>query len=257
LENACKSPTCRLLKRLNKVTAALAEDSKAAEIAEKLRAKNELFLKLRSIMRLENGEDLDELCPTVEKYKEYCNNIKNEFEAYLDDLRKMLISSKVNSDMKKAARVIVQHTEKYGDELWGHVIPVVDEEGNISYIVAERTNDICEQIFALQKISERRNSGRKNLGWELEKRPAAVSLIANLESSLYLDEVCGGSIDNLPRLFADMENGMYPDLDKMVDEYRKTAATVFESGRLPRKDLKIIRSKEFAAKISCLHMLCS
>ena len=212
--DARKSPTCRLLKRLNKVTAALAEDSKAAKIAESLRAKNELFLRLRSIMRLENGEDLDEACPTVEKYKEYCNNIKNEFEAYLDDLRKMLVSSKVGSDMKKAVGVIVQHMEKYGDELWGHVMPVVDEKGTISYIIADRTNDICEQIFALQKASERRNSGRKNLGWELEKRPAAVSLIANLESSLYLDEVCGGSLDNLPRLFADMENGMYPDLDK-------------------------------------------
>jgi hypothetical protein len=255
--DARKSPTCRLLKRLNKVTTALAEDSKAAKIAEKLRAKNELFLRLRSIMRLENGEDIDEACPTVEKYKEYCNNIKNEFEVYLDDLRKMLVSSKVSSDMKKSARVIVQHMEKYGDELWGHVIPVADAEGNISYIVAERTNDICEQIFALQKSSERRNSGRKNLGWELEQRPAAASLIANLKSSLYLDEVCGGSINNLPRLFADMENGIYPDLGKMVDEYRKTATTVFESGRLPRKDLKIIRSKEFASKISNLQMLCS
>ena len=49
---------------------------------------------------------------------------------------------------------------------------------------------------------------------------------------------------------------MYPDLDKKVDEYRETAITVFESGRLPRKDLKIIRSKEFAAKISSLQMLC-
>ena len=252
-----KSPTYRLLKRLNKATTTLADDSKAAKIAERLRAKNELFLKLRSIMRLENGEDLDESCPTVEKYKEYCNNIKNEFEAYLDDLRRMLISPKVSNDTKKAARVIVQHMEKYGDELWGHVITVDDEDGNISYIVADRTNDICEQTFALQKTSERRNSGRKNLGWELEKRPAAVSLITNLESSLYLDIVCGGSIDNLPRLFADMENGMYPELDKMLDDYRKTATTVFESGRLPRKDLKIIRSKEFAAKISSLQKLCS
>ena len=156
-----KSPTCRLLKCLNKVATALAEDSKAAKLAEKLRAKNELFLKLRSIMRLENGEDLDEACPTVEKYKEYCNNIKKEFEAYLDDLRKMMVSSKVGSDLKKAARVIVQHMEKYGDELWGHVIPVVDEKGNISYIVAERTNDICEQIFALQKVSEREKQAAK------------------------------------------------------------------------------------------------
>jgi hypothetical protein len=252
-----KSPTCRLLKLLNKATAVLAEDSKAEKIAERLRAKNELFLKLRSIMRLENGEDLDESCLTVEKYKEYCNSIKYEFDAYLDDLRKMLVSSKVSGDIKKAARVIVQHMEKYCDELWGHVIPVVYEEGNISYIVAEMTNDICEQFFAFQKASERRNSGRKNLGWELEKRPAAASLIANLQSPLYLGEVCGGSIENLPRLFADMENGIYPDLDKMVDEYRKTATTVFESGRLPRKDLKIIRSKEFAAKISSLQMLCS
>ena len=58
-------------------------------------------------------------------------------------------------------------------------------------------------------------------------RPAAVSLIANLDSPLYLDEVCSGSIDNLPKLFADMENGLYLDLDNMVDEYRKTATTVF------------------------------
>ena len=257
VENVRKSPTYRLLKRLNKATTALAKDIKAAEIAEKLRAINELFMKLRSIMRLENGEDLDEACPTVEKYKEYCNSIKNEFETFLDDLRKMLVSSKVSNDMKKAAGVIVQHMEKYSDELWGHVIPVVDREGNITYIVADRTNDICEQIFALQKTRERRNSGRKNLGWELEKRPAAVSLIANLESSLYLDEVCGGSIDNLPRLFADMKNGMYPELNKRVDEYRETCATVFESGRLPRKDLKVIRSKEFTAKISSLYVLYS
>ena len=118
--------------------------------------------------------------------------------------------------------------------------------------VADRTNNPCEQSFAKIKNNERRRSGRKNLNWVLTVRPAAVFLVENLNDEEYLRLVCGGSLYNLPELFAELENAPPHNLSELMDAYRQSAETVFESGRLPQNDVKVIRSDVFLYKMSRL-----
>jgi len=70
-----------------------------------------------------------------------------------------------------------------------------------------RTNEIAENFFGALKHGERRRSGRKNLGQDLEYLPAETTLAYNLLRSDYVKIVCG-SLDKLPLCFAqlDMEN---------------------------------------------------
>lgn len=107
---------------------------------------------------------------------------------------------------------MIAHIDKYNDELWGHDMPVIDQDGNIPMRVADRTNNPCEQFFAKIKNNERRRSGRKNLNWDLTVRPAAASLVENLKDKEYLNLVCNGSLDELPILFAKLENCPPPGL---------------------------------------------
>ena len=246
------SAAYRLLHRLHNMTTALANDRKAAKTAALLRSKNELFVRLRTALQLEKKAIIEGACKTVEERKEFHQKVKEDFETFVAELRKMQGSSKVKASLKSAVDIIVTHVDKYNDKLWGHDIPVIDKDGNISMRVIERTNNLCEQSFAKIKNNERRRSGRKNLGWDMTVRPAAVSLVENLKDEEYLQLVCNGSLDSLPILFANLDNCPPFGLNERLGAYRQSNATVFESGRLPRADVKVIRSDAFKAKICSL-----
>jgi hypothetical protein len=246
-----------LLHRLNDITATLANDLETTITAKLLRSKNDLFVRLRTALQLEKKAKIEESCKTVDERKEYLQTAKEGFEAYVAELRMMQESNKTRSDLKKVAGIIINHVDKYYDELWGHDIPIVDLNGNISMRVADRTNNKCEQSFAKTKNNERRRSGRKNLNWDLTVRPASVSLVENLKDDEYLRVVCDGSLDELPALFANLENCPPIGLKEQYDAYRKSSEAVFESGRLPRNDVKIIRSEGFKSKINGLEALCT
>jgi len=241
-----------LLKRLHKITTALANDRKSEKTATALRSKNNLFVRLRAALQMEKQAKIEDACDSTEKRIEFHQKVKEDFEAFVAELRKMMDSNKVKKDVKKAAVIIITHVDKYCDELWGHDIPVKDSLGNISMRVADRTNNTCEQSFANTKNNERRRSGRKNLNWDMTVRPASVSLVENLKDEEYLQIVCDGSLEKLPRLFANLENCPHPNLSEQLDAYRKSAETVFESGRLPRGDVRVIRSEAFKTKMNRL-----
>jgi len=249
------SATYSLLKRLHKITVALANDRKTAKTATSLRMKNELFARLRAALQMEMKAKIENASKSVDERKEYHKKVKEDFEGFVDELRKMQDSCKIKGNVKKAASIIITHVDKYADELWGHDIPVKDSLGNITMRVIDRTNNPCEQSFAKSKNNERRRSGRKNLNWDLTVRPAAVSLVENLMDEDYLRIVCDGSLDNLPRIFANLENCPPSNLSMQVDAYRKSVETVFDSGRLPRDDVKVIRSEAFKSKVSMLEAL--
>jgi len=249
-EASPRSAAYSLLNRLHRITAALAGDQEAAKTATMLRSKNGLFVKLRTVMQLEKKEKIEDACKTVEERKEFHQKVKAKFDGFVDELRKMQEFCDIEYDLKMAAGIILKHVDKYNDELWGHDIPIIDGNGNISMRVADRTNNPCEQAFAKTKSDERRRSGRKNLKWNLTVRPAEASLIENLKDEEYLRLVCNGSLDELPALFADLENCPPLGLTEQLDAYRRSAETVFESGRLPRADVKVIRSDAFKSKIN-------
>ena len=257
IEPDLHSVTHSLLNRLFNITTTLAKNRKVERIASLLRSKNDLFIRLRRALRLEKKTNIEDDCNTIEKRKEFHQKAKEDFESFVAELRKMLESYKIKSALKKAIGIIITHIDKYNDKLWGHDIPVIDHDGNTTIRIADRTNNACEQSFAKTKNNERRRSGRKNLSWELTVRPAAVSLVENLKDEEYLDLVCNGSLDNLPFLFAKLENDISLDFKEQIDAYKKGNVVVFDSGRLPRADVKVVRSEAFNSKISSLEALCT
>ena len=251
-EASPRSAAYSLLNRLHRITAALAGDQEAAKTATMLRSKNGLFVKLRTVMQLEKKEKIEDACKTVEERKEFHQKVKAKFDGFVGEFRKMQESCDIEYDLKMAAGIILKHVDKYNDELWGHDIPIIDGNGNISMRVADRTNNPCEQAFAKTKSDERRRSGRQNLKWNLTVRPAAASLVENFKDEEYLRMVCNGSLEELPALFANLVNCPPLGLTEQCDAYRRSVETVFESGRLPRADVKVIRSDAFKSKISRL-----
>jgi len=241
-----------LLLKLCKITTALVKNRFAKKIVDALRSKNGLFARLRAALHLEKKIVIEDACKSVEERIEFQKNVKKDFADYVSELRGMLLSSKTEVCVRIAASIIIKHVDKYNDELWGHDILVSDLAGNTSMRVAERTNILCEQFFSIIKSNERRRSGRKNLFWELTIRPAATSLVENLKDEEYLSLVCGGSINNLPSLFAELENNPPSSLGEQLADYRKSADKVFDSGRLPRNDAKIIRSDAFITKVGLI-----
>jgi len=67
-----------------------------------------------------------------------------------------------------------------------------------------RTNELLENFFGTMKHGERRRSGRKNLGQDLEHLPAEATLAYNLEHADYVNIVCG-SLKQLPLAFAQLD----------------------------------------------------
>ena len=241
-----------LLLRLNNITTVLAKNRHAKKIVDALRSKNGLFARLRAALHLEKKVVIEDACNSVDERIEFQKKVKNDFDDYISELRGMLLSNKTDVNVKIAASIIIKHVDKYNDELWGHDILVSDLAGNTSMRVAERTNILCEKFFSVIKSNERRRSGRKNLLWDLTIRPAATSLVENLKDEGYLNLVCGGSLNNLPSLFAELENNPPPSLEEQYADYRKSADKVFDSGRLPRSDVKIIRSNAFKTKVGVI-----
>jgi hypothetical protein len=252
VEAGTRSGIYSLLKRLNKTTTALINNKAASDAAESLRAKNELFLRLRTALQLEDKNKIEATCQTVKERIENIKKTKANFEKFIAELSEMRNSGKVDHNTEKAVDIMLAHVGKYNDELWGHDIQVYDQDGNTVMRVADRTNNVCEQDFGKVKSDEHRASGRKNLGLNLIERPASASLVQNLSNEQYVKIVCGGSLDNLPELFAQIDNENFPGLEKRWEKYREKALTVFESGRLPRADQRLIRSEKFQAKIDSI-----
>lgn|GEM_PF-5301464 len=249
-EVGTRSGIYSLLRRLHKTTTALARDKTAREAAESLRSRNGLFLMLRSSLQLEAKFKIEAACQTVEERIGNIRETKAQFDAFVAGLREMRKSGKADCNEEEAADIILEHVGKYNDELWGHDMQVSDRDGNAVMRIADRTNNVCEQGFGKAKSDEHRASGRKNLGLNLIERPASASLVQNLSNEQYVSIVCGGSLSNLPSLFSQIGNGVFPGLKEQWKKYRENASIVFESGRLPRADQRVIRSEKFQDNIA-------
>jgi hypothetical protein len=113
--------TYNLLKRLHKITTALANDQNAAIIAASLRLKNDLFLRLRTALQMEKKAKIEDASQTAEKREEFHRKVREDFDVFVAELRKMKDSCKIKDDLKKAVGIIITHIDKYYDELWGTI----------------------------------------------------------------------------------------------------------------------------------------
>jgi len=184
------------LKRLQRYLQPVVSDVPFRQVALRLRRRAALFDELRKVLRV---------AATVPE--DTTEDDLGQMRQQLDDL---VVSLKVRrpsrgpaADTRDAIDIILTHVEKHGDNLWGHAIRLPKSAGGGVRLVS-RTNFLAENFFGSLKHDERRRSGRKNLGQDLENMRAEATLVQNLTHDDYLAKVCG-SLDDLPKAFANLD----------------------------------------------------
>ena len=153
-------------------------------------------------------------------------------------------------DMREAIDLILKHIETHGDNLWGHAIGLPQNKG---VRLVARTNMIAENFFGTVKHEERRRSGRKNLGQDLENLPAEALLVQNLKHDDYIDTLCG-SLRNLARAFAEMDEDDRNKENKGAEDKKQKndlrSTLQIESAFLSTADRRIIRNAEMNRRVA-------
>ena len=134
--------------------------------------------------------------------------------------------------------LVLDHLDRHGDSLWGHVIKLPPRVGGGIRVVA-RTNNQVEGFFHQMKHGERRRSGRKVLSRDFEVLPAGAALAYNLTHPDYVKLLCG-SLEELPEAFATL------DQSNRTHDRMRSALALLESdtfsASFPQEDSRIVRS---------------
>lgn len=215
----------------------------AHQVTERLRRRAALFDELRDVLRMSKS------IPETET-EQGLGQMREQLDTWVASLRLRRPARGPAQDLREAIDVILKHIETHGDSLWGHAIRLPQNKG---VRLVARTNMIAENFFGTVKHEERRRSGRKNLGQDLENLPAEALLVQNLKHDDYIDTLCG-SLQNLAQAFAEMDED---DRDKenkgTVDkkqnnDLRRTLQ--IESASLSTADRRIIRNAEMNRRVA-------
>ncbi len=188
----------RSLDRFSSILTPILSDAPTAQLTTTLRARADLFDELRDTLRLvprpthceRSAEDAaNQLC-----------DIRKDLHQWVASLRQRRPERGPAVNTREAIDLILDHMERHGDSLWGHVISLPREVGG-GVRVVDRTNNILENFFRDMKHGERRRSGRKILTQDFEHLPPAAALICNLTCPDYVSIVCG-TLDELSAAFA-------------------------------------------------------
>jgi hypothetical protein len=189
----------RTIRRLRRTASKVSCEVPFRQTAKRLHCRADLFDELRDQLRL--AKDLPE-----KESIEDIDDMRHQFEVWTSTLENRGPKRGPGKDIRDAVDIILKHIDTHGDNLWGHAIRLPESAGGGIRLMS-RTNELLENFFGTMKHGERRRSGRKNLGQDLEHLPAEAALAYNLEHDDYVNIVCG-SIEQLPLAFAqlDMEN---------------------------------------------------
>jgi hypothetical protein len=196
----------RALKRLARVMDPVIADRKFYRVTQTLSKRAALFDKLRKTLRLNLKGDSSEQNAAIKSEQQRASEL-NDIRQSLENFRQSLIEIRPKRgpghDLRKAIDLILDHIERHGDSLWGHVVNLPIHAGG-GIRVINRTNNGLEFQFSNIKCGERRRSGRKVLTQDMENLPPASMLVSNLKHPDYVEIVCG-SLDNLPEAFAKLD----------------------------------------------------
>lgn len=189
----------RMIRRLRRMASKVSCEVPFSQTVKRLHRRADLFDELRDKLRL--TKDIPEKEST-----EDLNQMRHLFEEWTADLENRRPKRGPGEEIRDAVDIILKHVDAHGDNLWGHAIRLPERAGGGIRLMS-RTNELLENFFGTMKHGERRRSGRKNLGQDLEHLPAEAALAYNLEHADYVNIVCG-SLEQLPLAFAqlDMEN---------------------------------------------------
>lgn len=241
----------RLLRKA--LDAALASESCAAVVSS-LRMRAALFDELRDVLRAGALHDRHQRGapsppPLAQQTVEELAAMQSDLERLVASLRERRPARGPAEDKRAAIDLILAHLARHGDSLFGHGIALPAEAGGGVRLV-ERTNNLEENFFRRMKQRERRRSGRKVLTQDLEHLPPEAALVPNLEREDYVEVLCG-SLENLPRAFAQLDARALElkHSTKPKDRPAAEPPCMVESASLPAADRRLLRSEGLKERI--------
>ena len=234
----------KALERLGRALAPVDCQVPFRQIATRLRRRAALVDELRAVLRLAARLPEDETANDL-------TTMREQLDALAESLANRRPARGPAQDLRSAIDLILAHLETHGSYLWGHEIRLPEHVGGGVRLVP-RTNALAENFFKMLKHDERRRSGRKNLGQELEHLPAEAVLARNLLCDDYVRILCG-SLDRLPEAFADLDrleqerhrNGEAPQADE--GELRITLQLA--SASLSPADRRVVRAEGMTRRV--------
>jgi len=235
----------RLLRRFHRYLEPVASEVPFQQVAARLRRRASLFDELRGVLRMVATLPEDETIDDLEQMHE-------QLDEWVASLPLRRPTRGPAQDSREAIDLILKHIETHGDNLWGHAIRLPESAGGGIRLVS-RTNFIAENFFGHFKHDERRRSGRKNLGQDLEHIPAEAALVRNLLLDDYVTTVCG-SLDNLAHAFAELDqrerHGRLQGTSLQHQEEDLKAILQIASASLSSADRRVVRTKEMDRHIA-------
>jgi hypothetical protein len=247
---------CRAARRLQRILDPLDRDLPFTPIVRQLKTRTKLFDQLRDALRLTSSRDTrrgTSCAPPDSPGHQVAelNDIRDALDRFTAALAAQRPARGPAQDTRKAIDLVLDHLERHGDYLWGHVISLPPVAGGGIRLV-ERTNNLLEGFFHVVKHAERRRSGRKILTRDMECLPPAAMLAFNLTRQDYVATLCG-SLARLPQAFAELdERKRAHALLQPTDQQTRQARPVLDqpaSTSLPAPDRKVVRSEAMTRRI--------
>ena len=179
--------------------ATLVEDRELVAAAERLEKAATLFNELRNVLRLSSDGHHPLLHQrSVADGPDQARQREEHLQKWTHKLNQRRASE---SDADRAADVaiVLDYLQKYDRKLVGHVMVL---NGRPQPFVVQRTNNLSEHRFGKTKQGLRRKLGTKNLARYVQAMRPEEFLVDNLQDPVYLQIVCGGSLENLAWSFA-------------------------------------------------------
>jgi len=178
------------------------------EIVGDTRRDRRIFERFRSALRIcpKGGKERrnDHGAPETLSPKRH----KAVLEKLYASLKKKARSGRSGGPPQKAARIVIDHLDKYWRFLFGHVIRKGGRE-----IVVPRTNNVEESLFRLVKRQCRRLHGRGHLCRDMDAMLPGTPLVLNLRNASYCDVVYGSADPGkIAEVFSDVDPSAVAEL---------------------------------------------
>jgi hypothetical protein len=242
------------LKRLHRIVERVRSEPPFQLPVRTIQQRSRLFDELRDALRLQVKVPANKLAdpPDAQHQLAELRDVKKAVDELETSLKQRRPERGPAENLREAIDVILEHLERHGTSLWGHVIALPATAGGGIRLV-ERTNVLLESFFHEIKHGERRRSGRKVLTQDLEQLPASAVLARNLTKPDYVTILCG-TLDNLPHAFAQLDAA---DRSRSLPARVRTSASIAVGGQasdivsssLPRADRDIVRTAAMQERV--------
>jgi hypothetical protein len=176
----------KILKQIQLHLKKVTSKNRASRAYNQLNQDNELFNQIREIFHIMQESNTPLSQDVKAKLDEQENKtLQEELQKTLLTLAEFARQTKEATPKKRYQKAIVQ-INKYQDLLANQIIY---KEKLFSL---PRTNNLCETKFRDHKRGVRRTTGNKNLSRIMDKAPAEIMLLQNLDDPKYLELVFGG-----------------------------------------------------------------